>query len=319
MRKIGQKILPIFIALAMLAAGVFYFQKPLYQDWKFASLYWSKYFVPPCQKPIDYSLGAMDKKFNISQADLLAALKQASEIWSSAAGKQLFAYSATGELKINLIYDYRQATTDKLKTLGIAIGNDQSSYDALKIKYDALYKQYNQQKAALQSLTNSFNQQQNALNDEIKSWNDRGGAPPAEYKKLNQERAAINSLVSQINTQTASVNALADDLNAEATALNKLISELNLDAKTYNGVGTQLGKEFIEGNYTQDINGTAINIYEFNTRQRLIRLLAHEMGHALGLPHSSNPIDIMYELNSGDSTKLSANDVVALKKECQLK
>ena len=93
----------------------------------------------PCTQPIGYTLNTFDNRFGISKADFLNALSSAEAIWEKPFGKDLFTYAPQGgSLKINLVYDYRQQATSKLKGLGIIVKDDQASYDSLKLKYNAL-------------------------------------------------------------------------------------------------------------------------------------------------------------------------------------
>lgn len=47
-----------------------------------------------------------------------------------------------------------------------------------------------------------------------------------------------------------------------------------------------------------------------------MRVLAHELGHALGLDHVDDKEAIMYQLNQGDNLTLSEADIKALKTKC---
>ncbi len=303
----------VFYAAA-LGAFVFVFQGPLSGLVREAA---NKYL--PCSEPIKYSLGTFDSRFGISQQDFLKAVSEASGIWEKASGKNLFEYDPNGALKINLIYDQRQQATVELQKLGISVSNDKASYDKLKAKYASLLTEYNKEKADLQKKVSDFQAQKDAYEQEVNKWNSQGGAPEADYERLNQEKTALDRQVADINKAQDSLNSTAKAVNALATTINQLVVNLNARVDKINSVGQQTDSEFEEGNYQSGPNGEEIDIYQFDNNAKLVRVLAHEFGHSLGLAHVSDPKAIMYYLNNGTNETPTAADMAELDAKCKIK
>ncbi len=314
MLKAMYKTLKIFIPLIILGAAVYFFRAPLFNLWIQLN---NQFF--PCAQPIGYTLGSFDTKFGISKNQFLSALNKAEQIWEKPLGKQLFAYEPNGNLKVNLIYDYRQEATIKLRKLGLVVNDDRASYDALKLKYTAMESGYNQKKIFFQSQLATFDSNKNAYETEVAYWNKRGGATPEAYARLNDAKAALDAELIQVNKLQDDLNAMVDNINAMITVLNRLAASLNVDAGQFNQTSQARGKEFEEGLYQSGPNGQEIDIYQFDSTDKLVRVLAHELGHALGLDHLDNPKAIMYRLNQGINEKLTADDLAALKTLCKVK
>jgi hypothetical protein len=197
----------------------------------------------PCRHPIQYSIGDFSERFGITKTEFLTDLEQAATLWEVKAGKELFAYNDRGALKINLVYDQRQSSTEARQTL---------------------------------------------------------------ETKINIAKAELLSLPSRSDNQAVA------EFNAKVSQLNEMI-------KTYNTIGNSVGEKFSEGQYLADAQGERIMIYQFSDKTKLVRLLTHELGHALGLDHVADSEAMMYELNDSASLKLTGSDILALKNLCEAK
>jgi len=218
-----------------------------------------------------------------------------------------------------MIYDARQQATDTLKKLGLSIHDDKASYEILKNKYEAFDKTYDQQKIELDNTIKYYEELKINYEAEVNSTKRRGGATKDEFAILEQERNDLNDLVVKIKQKQDVFNKTVGDINAMVNVMNKLIRELNLDVSNYNNIGAVNSGEFQEGVYIRDALGMRINIYQYDDRQALVRVLAHELGHALNLDHLDNPKAIMYRLNESGNESITPDDITALRQACKIK
>lgn len=275
----------------------------------------------PCRRVIEYSLGSFDTRFGVSKNDFLAQVKEAESIWEEPVAKNFFQYNENGAhtLKINLVYDYRQEATEEISDLGLTVTETRASYDSLKQKYDLLLREHSENKKEYAAAVAEFQAKQESYNSKVESWNKKGGAPANVYRELELEGEELEADLAEIRKMESSLNKEAGEINALVIVLNRLAAKLNINVTLINTVGAERGEEFTEGEYVRDRSGANINIYEFSTKDKLRRLLAHEFGHALGLDHLEDPEAIMYRLNQSLHDVLTQADLGSLRAHCSLK
>jgi peptidoglycan hydrolase CwlO-like protein len=271
----------------------------------------------PCHVPITYRLGKIDERFNLSREEFSTAVKMATAMWGKPFNRDLFREVADGEIEVNIIYDYRQEATDRLKNLHYKIDRSRNSYEELKLRLKSLNAEYESRKVEFDSSLNDYKRKTNDLNNEIESWNRRGGAPQSTYVLLMKEKDELAASHENLNARQEEIKALVETINSLVVVINEIASNNNLDLLDQQNIGNTLGREFCEGFYEYKNGKRSITIYQYDSEFRLVRVLAHEFGHALGLNHSKNKESIMYPIIQSDSLELTADDIAALKERCK--
>lgn len=243
-----------------------------------------------CDTPITYSLGNIDKRFGMTNQEVLSDAQTATRIWGVYEGKNLVQYDPASTFKINMVYDERQQLSTQLGNLQDQLNTQKNSLDP--------------QIAAYEKLKTDFQNKLNAYQDEVRKWNSEGGAPQDVYDRLLQEKSDLQKQADNLNAQAKSLNQDTQDYNSVVNQLNGTVGKLD----------RTLAQKPEEGLY--DPKNDAIDIYFNTNKDELIHTLAHEMGHALGLGHVDNPDAIMYKFSSASVT-LSGEDQNALSTLCQ--
>jgi hypothetical protein len=272
----------------------------------------------PCRDPITYHIGKVDERFTLTRQEFETIVNTAAAMWGKPISRDLFREDPNGTIEINLVYDYRQESTDRLKKLNYKIDYSKNSYEELKTRLENLKTEFEEKNVAFVNDLNAYQTRVNAFNAEAELWNQRGGAPESIHLKLTKEKNELNALRDPLEVRREELKNLTDTMNSLIVVINEIASNYNLDLVEHQNTGKTLGREFCEGLFEKKNGRQTITVYQFDDPNRLVRVLAHEFGHALGLEHSNNEEALMYRLNRSRSLELAPEDVVLLKKRCKI-
>lgn len=266
-----------------------------------------------CPIPVTYRLGTLDASFGLSEAEARAAIADAESLWEDATGINLFTYDEAGKLPVNFVFDERQQLTDIEGELSGALNELRDRSTALQATYEALESSYVKEKDRYDALVVEYERDLRAYNDEVARWNETGGAPSEVYETLQAEQERLAMLSGDIEATRSALNERIDAVNDAATKAKEAVDAYNAQVGTYNDTFAE-ASEFTQGDY----QGTHINIYQFSSREELVLVLAHELGHALGIDHVENEASLMYQLMGAQALETGATeeDIAAFSQVC---
>ena len=283
-----QKLLKIVFTLAAIS-GWLYFYFPTLKI-----IYKDKLFTQKiCSSPVTYSIESVDIGFKISEKEVSDALTEAVSIWEEARNTDLFNQVDSGaDIKVILKFDDRQKITNSLGGLNGTIEVENSQIEVQRINYKALESQYNKAKSEYEYSLQKY------------------------YAMRGADNQSLQRAEQELRSDQQRLEQLRNELNNYAGTLNSQVSSLNTKINSFNSLEQQRGERFNEGEYVEDKGTRTIYVYEFEDREKLVRLLAHEFGHALGLEHVAGAKSIMNEINGSSSIVLSSQDLAELNRVC---
>ncbi len=257
----------------------------------FGSGYWYRAIDPVCRTPVYYRIGNVDSRFGTDVETLKVLAQKAERVWEDPLSQDLFIYDANAELPINLIFDERQEQSDREQELKEDLEAKEGMSESVARQYEALISEFRTLKKEYENSVLAYEKKLDSYNDVVTRWNSDGGAPPDVIEDLKSEEAALSKEQASLESRAQKLNSLTTKLNAIGAQGNSLIKNYNEVVQEYNEQFAEV-HEFTQGDYTRD----AIDIYQFNSEEELVIVLAHEFGHALSLDHVENEESFMYRL-----------------------
>lgn len=280
-----KKLVIFFVLVIFLLLGLI-FQNDLFAASRLVTNY-SK-----CNTPKSYKIGVIDSRFGITGEQLQEDLSQSTEIWSNAAGYELFSYNPEAKLTVNLTYDTRQELNTRIDEID-------SSLQQRKSELDPRIKEFDRR-------NRDFTNRISAFNAEVQKWNAQGGATEEVYNRLIREQESLRNEAAELDSIAAKLGQSTDQYNEEVTTLNQTINSFDI----------QIQGKPEEGLYERNGREESITIFLHNTKQEFIHTLTHEFGHALGLEHVKNADAIMFSKTNNVITP-SEDDLTQLNEICR--
>ena len=295
---IGYKTL--LVLLILVALGLFFFRTP-----------------SPCKEPLTYRIGAVDERFGLSREEFAVLVKKAADVWCEPFAHDLLREEPDGKIVIDLIYDYRQEASDKLRKLNYTIRYNRDAYDELRTRHENLKMEYEQMKADLERDLSAYDERVRAFNAESEIGRRQGGLSEESYQRMLAEKDDLYVLRDRLQSRQDDLKRLVDTMNSLVVVINEIAAAHNLGMVQYRNEGQVLGDEFSKGYYIRKGFKEKITIYQYDGENSLVRVLVHEFGHALGIEHINDPHAVMNRLvHDEESFALSPSDVEALKRRC---
>jgi len=308
-------LLLIFVTI-FLAAGVYIFQPISAGVEAFSKRV-------PCTQPIQYSIGNIDPRFSINKAELEEAVEKAIATWNTGYETDLLAKRGgdpvQGDIVVQLKYDDRQERTDREIRFRESIRSQQIRLDRQQLQHVKQRELFEERSRGYRLFAERTTEQLNELNDWVKVKNDSGGFVGSDLDQFNKRKKEVENAQEDVRIKQQKLDQLARSINVEMDELNEKFDAHNKMIQQYNDEFAG-DLRFAKATYQKTPDGGVVTVNQFLNDKELVLILAHELGHALGISHTGQPESIMYSQMGAQQLnpfiQLTESDIMAVKNLC---
>lgn len=247
----------------------------------------------PCFEPVTWRIGTIDPRYDIERETLMQIMFEINKLWAEAAGTDVLAYSDSGDVAVNLIYSEDQQYTENEQRMSERINEMRKEYFSMRMNYQQKSRDFQQKLGEYNRLFSEYADNVEKYNRILSRLTSAGAVSRNEDEQLKDLKKEMEFLERELDPLEIEVNEEDEELTHLSKELNAYADEINEVIYQYKN-RFSLFKTFHQAIYIHVADQKKINVYQFENPDKLRLVMAHEVGHALGLSHVDNPKAVMH-------------------------
>lgn len=255
----------------------------------------------PCAIPVHYALGEVDAGFGFDDFTVSTALAEAAGLWQALTDTLLFLESDHPRaMTVHLRFDARQRAANTRRSLRSGLERDRVALQADEAELLQWNERIEANRAAHERDGELLARRARAHEAGVRTWNENPAQrSEARRRALEGEGTALRHALEELERAGRDLNSDIDAYNRRAAELRRRSEDFQGRASRYNEASSDEPVE--SGRYSYDRErGRRIEVFRAESYDDLVWVLAHELGHALGIGHVEEPGAVMHAMLHDD-------------------